>query len=307
MGDYQAGCFGYADDLLFLCPSRSGLHEMLDIAAKYFKEYNIAFSTHSEPSKSKTKGIVLTKTPLRFTPDPLVLNGNPLPWIEQAKYLGNAVTSIPDGWSKDARQKRAQYIERNVEINQEFSFAHPDVKCKINHIYNSSFPGSVLYDLSSPSSSHLVNSWSVSVRHMWGLPHQAHRYLITQLGGAHAEEMIISRYVKFLQSIQKSDKLAVKFMLQKVIGNVETITGRNVRFIENKVGLSCDLLKVSDSWLRSKVKFCEIKQEDMWRVNLIREIININQNALMLSSDEADDSFLTRDQLMEIVDFVSTS
>ena len=119
--------------------------------------------------------------------------------------------------------------------------------------------------------------------------------------------MIISRYVKFLQSIQKSDKLAVKFMLQKVIGNVETITGRNVRFIENKVGLSCDILKVSDSWLRSKVKFCEIKQEDMWRVNLIREIININQNALMLSSDEADDSFLTRDQLMEIVEFVSTS
>ena len=68
-----------------------------------------------------------------------------------------------------------------------------------------------------------------------------------------------------------------------------------------------DLLKSSDSWLRSKVKFREINKEDMWRVNVIREIANINQNALMLSGDEADDSFLTRDQLMEIVDFVSTS
>ena len=87
------------------------------------------------------------------------------------------------------KQKRARYIEKNVEIMQEFPSAHPEVKCKINRIYNSSFPGSMLYDLSSESVSHLVNSWSVSVRHMWGLPVQAHRYLIRQLGGAHAQEM----------------------------------------------------------------------------------------------------------------------
>ena len=120
---------------------------------------------------------------MKFTPDPLVLDGNPLPWIEHANYLGNVITSIPDGWSKDARQKRAQYIEKNVEIIQEFPSAHPEVKCKINRIYNSSFPGAMLYDLSSDSVTHLVNSWSVSVRRMWGLPLQAHRYIITQLGG----------------------------------------------------------------------------------------------------------------------------
>ena len=195
IGNYYAGCFGYADDLLFLCPSRTGLQEMLKIAQDYVKEHNIAFSTHPDPAKSKTKGIIFSRKPLRYSPDPLVLDGNPLPWIEQAKYLGNTLSSIPDGWSKDAKQKRAQYIERNIEINQEFPSAHPDVKCRINRIYNSSFPGSALYDLTADSSSHLVNSWSVSVRQMWGLPHHAHRYLITQLGGAHAEEMIVCRYV----------------------------------------------------------------------------------------------------------------
>ena len=103
-------------------------------------------------------------------PEPLVLAANPLPWIAHATYLGNVVTGIPDCFSKDAKQKRARYIERNVEIIQEFPFAHPEVKCKMNNIYNSSFPGSVLYDLSSDSVSQLVNSWSVSVRQMWGLP-----------------------------------------------------------------------------------------------------------------------------------------
>ena len=54
--------------------------------------------------------------------------------------------------------KKARYIERSCEILQEFPFAHPDVKCNINRIYNSSYPGSVLYDLTSTSVSQQVNS-----------------------------------------------------------------------------------------------------------------------------------------------------
>ena len=60
IGHYYAGCFAYADDLLFLCPSRGGLQEMLDIAQKYVEEHKIAFSTHPEPAKSKTKGIIFS-------------------------------------------------------------------------------------------------------------------------------------------------------------------------------------------------------------------------------------------------------
>ena len=41
IGNYYAGCFGYAVDLLFLCPSIRGLQEMLDIAQKYVE--NIKF------------------------------------------------------------------------------------------------------------------------------------------------------------------------------------------------------------------------------------------------------------------------
>ena len=32
IADFYAGCFGYADDLFLLCPSRKGLREMLDIS-----------------------------------------------------------------------------------------------------------------------------------------------------------------------------------------------------------------------------------------------------------------------------------
>ena len=157
-------------------------------------------------------------------------------------------TSIPDGWSKDENQKLASFIERNIEILQEFPEAHPEVKGKLNRIYNSSFPGSVLYELSSNSVSHLVNGWSVSTRNMWGVPRETHINMIEELGGQHAESMLIIRYVKFLQNIIKLSKWAVQFLLQQVKIDLSTLTGRNIRFILDKIGHDKDIFKVKANW-----------------------------------------------------------
>ena len=169
---------------------------------------------------------------------------------------------------------------------------------------NSSYPGSVLYDLSAESTSQLVNSWSVSTRHMWGLPLQAHRYLIEELGGEHAQTMLIRRYIKFLQNVKKSPKLAVQLLLQKVIGDLNTITGKNVRYILDKIGRQNDILTVNPDSLKNKLKFCEIDNADKWRVNLVKEIVNIKQNVLTFDQD---DSFLSDDQLNDILVYISTS
>ena len=118
--DYFAGMFGYADDLLLLCPSRDGLQKMLTIAENYANEHKISFSTDKDPIKSKTKGIIFSRQDLDDLPVPVQLNGKPLPWVKSAKYLGNKVTSTLDGFQKDVSEKRAQFIGKNVELNQEF-------------------------------------------------------------------------------------------------------------------------------------------------------------------------------------------
>ena len=82
----------------------------IDIAQKYVADHSISFSTDPEPKKSKTKGIIFTRKPLKFSPVPLILNGNPLPWVEESKYLGNTLVHIPDGFAKDAKQKRAIFM-----------------------------------------------------------------------------------------------------------------------------------------------------------------------------------------------------
>ena len=71
-----------------------------------------------------------------------------------------------NGYSDDIKEKRAQFIGINCELNQEINCAHPGVKSKINRIYNSSFPGSVLLVMSLPNTEMIMNSWSVAVKHM---------------------------------------------------------------------------------------------------------------------------------------------
>ena len=174
---------------------------------------------------------------------------------------------------------------------KKFAFAHPEVKTRINRIYNSSFPGSVLWDLSSKNSQMIMNSWSVAVRHMWGLPHNAHRYLIEMLGGTHAKTMLMSRFIKFIQSIKKSPKKAVQFLFEKVRKNVNTVTGRNMAFVERVTGKS-ELEKINIKEVMKNVKYCESK-ENAWRADFIKEIVDVKNNGLVLLKGK-NEEYLTK-------------
>ena len=265
------------------------------VAEEYAKHHKISFSTDVNPSKSKTKGIIFTNKQVEDNPDPLILNGTPLPWVCSGKYLGNRICNVQDGYQQDAKEKRAQYIERNCELNQEFSFSHPEVKCQINRIYNSSFSGSCLWDLSGDKTKQLVNSWSVSVRHMWDLPLSTHRNLLEPLSGVHAETMIFSRYVGFIQSLRKSSKEAVKFLVEQIHQDTRTITGTNIRHILNKTN-GADIFSMNSQNLKH-----EHKPEAEWRIQLIKELTNLKIGSLQLSStDHEKMRFLCKLRLIQL-------
>ena len=139
---------------------------------------------------------------------------------------------------------------------------------------------------------------------MWDLPTNAHRYLVEQLAGEHAYTMLCIRFVRFVQNIQKSEKFAVQLMLRKVVHNLDTITGRNMSFIQKKVGQELDLLSVKPEKLKGRLKFFPIENENIWRVNMIKEITNINQNMLYLNEN---DDFLTKEELRDIMHYACSS
>ena len=201
------------------------------------------------------------------------------------KYLGNTITSDINGLQKDILEKRAAYIERNCEINQEFPYGHPAFKCKINKIYNSSFPGSVLWDYTCDNFRLLVNSWSISVRHMWNLPREAHRFLIEELSSPHAKVMIYTRFINFLQTINTScKKNSAKYLLQIIKNDTNSVTGRNIRKISDECN-NYNLLNRDIQSLKREIKFEEIKEDNLWKIGMIKELTDVKQNELTIDFD----------------------
>ena len=138
---------------------------------------------------------------------------------------------------------------------------------------------------------------------MWRLPFDAHRYLAEGLGGVHAYSMLILRYIKFLQSLKKSPKIAVQYLYQKVKDNVETVTGRNIAYILKLSGYD-DIEKINLLDLSRRIKFEAMRKEDSWKVDMIREVVNIKKNIFIL--DNKEDSF-HEDELNDIINYLSTS
>ena len=67
---------------------------MLSLAESYVKEHSITFSTNEDPMKSKSKGISFSSSPIKTEPEQLKLNGNSLPWVSNAKYLGKRLKQL---------------------------------------------------------------------------------------------------------------------------------------------------------------------------------------------------------------------
>ena len=87
IGKFYFGILVYADDILLLCPSRMGLQVMMKICEKFAGDNNLKFCTNLNPDKSKTKCIHFSKK--RIDLAQIVLNGNLLPWVDSALYVGN--------------------------------------------------------------------------------------------------------------------------------------------------------------------------------------------------------------------------
>ena len=162
----------------------------------------------------------------------LNLCGNNLPWVSEFKHLGNTVSNYGDFIQQDTNIKRAIFVNKNIELNQEFHFADPNTKFKINQIYNSHFTGSPLWNLFSAESLRLESSYNRSVKIMFDLPYATHRHLIEPITGAkHVRTVLVSRFLGFIEQVRRSDKMVPKLLLSHISQDVRSTTGLNLRKI----------------------------------------------------------------------------
>ena len=283
------GIVGYADDLLLLSPSLDGLQEMVKTCEDYGTTHNLTFSTNPDHKKCKTKCIAfLTRErPLKN----INLNGSELPWVNSTKHLGCKISQNIHGLTQDIMEKRALYINRVNELIQEFHFAHPLTKIKINNIFNTHFYGSQLWDLFSEEAVRLEHTWNISQRKLLSIPRNTHRYFIEPLTETkHIKFALLKRFVNFVNNLAKSTKMVIKNMLSCVKYECRSTTGHNLRqimLLVNKTNVD----EITTDDFRSQI-YNVVPNVGKWKINLAKEIIEvINRNLEMgiLDTAELDD------------------
>ena len=132
--------------------------------------------------------------------------------------------------------KRALYINSANELSQEFHFAHPLTKVKINNIFNTHY-GSQLWDLFSAEATRLEKTWNISQRIMLGIPRKTQRFFIEPLSGIqHIKFSLLKRFVNFVNSIESSKKPVLRNILKIVKEDCRSTTGSNLRKIMLELG-----------------------------------------------------------------------
>ena len=286
------GIFGYSDDNLLIAPSLDSLQEMIKTCEQYASEHNLKFSTNADPRKCKTKCIAFLNRDREL--GPVVLGGVPLPWVDGGLHLGNHIQNRCNGMSQDIKVKRSAFINKNIELNQEFNFCHPSAKVRINQIYNLHFTGSVMWDLFSKEAIMLENSWNTSVRVMFDIPLQTHRSLIEPVSQTmHLKFVLLERFLSFLQQIEKSKKQVPRHLLSFIKHDVQSITGSNLR----NLLLLTDKHRIEELCKDDirKLKYHQMKKNDKWKVQFICEITDVKFNKLEVPnfSDEELDEILS--------------
>jgi hypothetical protein len=206
-----AGAFGYSDDDFFLAPTATALQGMIKIAETFCNGHGLQFLTDPNPVKYKTKCISWLKKQRELSK--MKLNGNFLPWVEKVLHLGNTITYQKDCMKTDMSIKTAKYVSKNIEINQELSFAASKTRLKINSIYNLSWYGSTLWNLFGSNAIKVESSYNRSIKCSLNFPYATHRYLIKPISGRrHVKWLLISRFLKYMEKIEKSKKPILKVL-----------------------------------------------------------------------------------------------
>ena len=296
MKGHFVGVLGYADDLLLLAPSRDALQEMIRGCEHHAKELNISFSTNDNPKKCKTKCMAILKKDREIKN--ITLGGKQLPWVTSAKHLGCKLTNTAGALTDDLMEKRAVFINKVNELNQEFHFAHPTTKIGVNNIFNSYFYGSTLWDLFGKEATRLEKSWNIAQRIMLGLPRNAHRYVIEPLSDTpHIMHSLFKRYIKFINAVRTSRKMVLRVIFQTTYDDCRSNTGANLRHMM-KLTRKSRIVEMKQSDF-DKLTYNKIPEGEDWRIASAAELIQLKNNVL-------DVDFMTIQEIDAILEEVVT-
>ena len=160
-----------------------------------------------------------------------------------------------------------------MSLFQEFHYVKSPVFVKITNIFCTSFYGSNLWNLFNGSCEKLYTAWNRAVRLAFEVPRTTHRYLVEEISEhSHPKILLMARYLKFHETLQKTSKLGVRFLCELSKCNLRTVHGQNMWNIrsETKGEVTSRAIRV--------LKYAPAPDTDQWRVGVVKDLLAMKWN-----------------------------
>ena len=178
----------------------------------------------------------------------------------------------------DARQKRAQFIDRSSDMREIFKFAHPEQILKAVQVYASDAYGFMLYDLQSQGSQSYFKSWNTFVKLAWDVPLDTYTYIVENCLAEKfvpLRKQIYSRYVNFFQNLLTSSSKEVRHLARIVSRDAKSTVFRNIQLIKEISGLSP--WDYTSSRILEKIKNLAVPHNNDWRLKMLMKMLDIRR------------------------------
>ena len=214
-----------------MAPNRTMLQHMVTVCERYGKSHNMVFSTDPVPAKSKTKCMLICgKNRVAKYPDPVILDGQCLPWVETALHLGHTLHQN-GSMHQDAKIRRAIFIDRSVEVREKLHFAEPAEVLRAISVYCCDGYGAMLWPLESDQAQQYFRAWNTAVKLTYGVTRKTFTYLVEGfLAGSETSlrNQVVGRYPGFLQSLLQSPSLEVQVLSRVAVADPSSTTRKNI-------------------------------------------------------------------------------
>ena len=171
IGNRYLAVFGYADDLTLLCPSLTGLKEMLNTCEPYAKDYNILFNA------KKSKLMYFGKNNINTNNMMSMSNGTKIDFVEQCTHLETIIYS--DITRKNVDFAVNDLFMRTNNLMADFSYTHSSTLSVLYNSYCMNVYGSQLWCFNDNKSiNRFYVAWRKTIRQIWHIAKRTHNSLL---------------------------------------------------------------------------------------------------------------------------------
>ena len=117
------------------------------------------------------------------------------------------------------------------------------------------------------------------------------RHIIEYLSNQkHLRFILIKRFLRFIQQIEKSSKSAIKSLLSICKYDCRSTTGKNLR----------QLMIMSDKNTIDSMEYCPVPEGDTWRIGILDELLDSRSSIAEIPG-------FTQEEIQDLIDFVCVS